>query len=371
MPKTLTGNPRQDGFRMPAEFEPHNGCWMLWPERGDNWRLGARPAQMTFARAAGAIARFEPVTMCVSGSQYENARRRLPDAVRVVEMSSNDSWMRDMGPTFVVNDETGEVRGVHWMFNAWGGLNGGLYFPWDQDALVGRKVIELENLDRYPAPLTLEGGAIHVDGQGALITTRECLLNPNRNPGVSEEEIEALLKSYLNIEKVIWLNRGLDQDETDGHVDNLCCFTRPGHVLLNWTEDPSDPQYEIVRDAFELLSNSGDARGRALTVHKIHQPGPLFMTPGESEGLDRGGDAKPRKEGDRLVGSYVNFYIANQGVVMPLFDDPRDGAALEAIAALFPGRKVTGVPSREILLGGGNIHCITQQQPKGRGAGAK
>src|SRR6188768_200052 len=165
MTTTLTTTPAGDGFRMPAEFEPHSGCWLLWPERSSNWRLGAKPAQQAFTAVATAIATGEQVTVGVSRAQFENARSMLPDAIRVVEMSSDDAWMRDVGPTMVVN-KRGDVRGVDWSFNAWGGLNGGLYFPWDQDDLVARKVAAIEAVDRYRAPLVMEGGAIHTDGQG-------------------------------------------------------------------------------------------------------------------------------------------------------------------------------------------------------------
>lgn len=362
MTKTLQSTPRADGFRMPGEFEAHAGCWMLWPERTDNWRLGAKPAQKAFVNVASAIAQFEPVTMGVSPTQFVNARHLLPDTVRVVELSYNDSWMRDCGPTFVTNGA--EVRGVDWDFNAWGGLDGGLYFPWDQDDLVARKVMDVERVNRYKAPLVLEGGSIHVDGEGTLLTTEECLLNPNRNPDLSRAEIEALLADYLNIEHTIWLDRGVYLDETSGHVDNICCFIRPGVVALTWTDDPSDPQYEISHDAYERLMNATDARGRHLEVHKIHQPGPIFITAEESLGVDSIEGTLPREAGDRLAGSYINFYIANGGIVAPVFDDPHDAAALAKLAELFPNRKVVGVPAREILLGGGNIHCITQQQPR-------
>jgi agmatine deiminase len=360
----INSTPRKDGFRMPGEFEPHAGCWMLWPERPDNWRLGAKPAQRAFVDVATAIAQFEPVTMGVSCDQFRNARNLLPDNVRVVEMSYNDSWMRDCGPTFVVDDE-GTVRLVDWDFNAWGGLERGAYFPWDQDELVPRKVAEIERIDRYKAPIVLEGGSIHVDGEGTLLVTEECLLNPNRNPNVSREEIEQALQEYLNVEKIIWLGRGVYGDETSGHVDNLCCFARPGVVALTWTDDVSDPQHEISLDAYERLALATDARGRRLQVLKIPQPNPICITEEESKGVDAVEGTLPRRPGDRMAGSYINFYIANGGVVAPTFDDPHDGAALEALQRLFPRRKVVGVRAREILLGGGNIHCITQQQPAG------
>jgi agmatine deiminase len=365
MTHTLSRDPRRDGYRMPGEFEPHDGCWMLWPERPDNWRLGGKPAQQAFVAVAAAIAGSERVSVGVSAGQFANARRLLPPQVRVVEISSNDAWMRDVGPTFVVNGRGG-VRGVDWIFNAWGGLDGGLYFPWDKDDAVAQKVLEIEGRDRYRAPFVLEGGAIHVDGQGTLLTTEECLLNRNRNPHLTRDDIERLLARYLGIETVVWLGRGVHLDETDGHVDNLCAFTRPGEIVLTWTDDRRDPQYEISRDAYDRLMQARDARGRRFKVHKIVQPGPLQMTKAEAEGVDAAEGTQPRQAGARLAASYVNFYIGTRRVVVPLLDAKRDGAALRKLKTLFPRREVVGVPGREILLGGGNIHCITQQVPRGR-----
>lgn len=363
MSKLILSKPVEDGFRMPGEFEPHSKCWMLWPSRPDNWRLNAGPAQEAFADVANTISRFEPVAVGVPRAQAAQAASLLSGRVEMVEMASDDAWMRDVGPTFVKNDH-GAVRGIHWEFNAWGGLNGGIYTPWDRDRLVAQRVLEHESMDRYRADFVLEGGSIHVDGQGTLITTEECLLNPNRNPSLSKARIEDLLKEYLNVKRIIWLGKGVFMDETDGHVDNLCCFVRPGEVLLHWTEDVSDPQYEISKDAYLRLSHCTDARNRKLVIHKIIQPGPLFRTAEESLGVDPNPDAVPRDEGGRLAGSYVNFYMANRAVVMPLFDVPEDKQALETVKALFPERQVVGIFAREILLGGGNIHCITQQQPE-------
>jgi agmatine deiminase len=299
----------------------------------------------------------------VSERQLVNARRLLPDRVRVAEIASDDAWMRDVGPTFVVNDRTREIRGIDWQFNAWGGLEKGLYHPWDQDDRVACNVLELERMDRYRAPFILEGGAIHVDGKGTLITTESCLLNTNRNPELSRQQIEHYLKSFLNVECIIWIPEGVCLDETDGHVDNLCCFVKPGVVALSWTDDRQDPQSKISEKAFDILTRAKDARGKNLAVHKIHQPGPLFMTAEESSGLDHSESARPRKAGDRLAGSYINFYMANGGIVMPLFGDAHDIAAQQALQTLFPDRNVVGIQAREILLGGGNIHCITQQVP--------
>jgi agmatine deiminase len=364
MTATLETTPAADGFHMPAEFEPHAGCWLLWPERPSNWRLGAKPAQAAFAAVATAIATGEPVTVGASRAQFVNARAMLPEAIRVVEVSSDDAWMRDVGPTFVVN-RRGVVRGVDWVFNAWGGITSGLHYPWDQDDLVARKVLEIERCDRYRAPFVLEGGAIHVDGEGTLITTEECLLNPNRNPHLDKGQLEILLHEYLGITNVIWLSKGVIDDETSGHVDNLCCFARPGELVLTWTDDKRDPQYRVSLDAYERLSQARDAAGRRLKIHKLQQPGPLRRTREEARHLDAVEGAKPRAAYERLAGSYVNFYMANSTIVVPLLDPKHDRAAMRALARIFPERRVIGVQAREILLGGGNIHCITQQVPLG------
>jgi agmatine deiminase len=362
MSATLDSTPSPDGFRMPGEFEPHSGCWMAWPERPDNWRCGAKPAQAAFAAVAEAIAVSEPVTMGVSDAQFEHCRSLLSPAVRVVELSTDDAWMRDTGPTFVVGGEGGR-RGVDWIFNAWGGLEGGLYFPWDRDDRVARKVLEVEGADRYRAPIVLEGGSIHVDGEGTVLTTEECLLNPNRNPRLSREQIEQVFRDYLGAEKVIWLGRGVLDDETDGHVDNLACFARPGLVLLTWTADERDPQHEICRDALERLEAGTDARGRSLEVVRLPAPGALAITEEEARGVDAVDGTLPRVAGDRLAASYVNFFPGNSRVVFPLLDERSDDAAAEVLRGCFPEREPVGVPAREILLGGGNIHCITQQVP--------
>ena len=362
MTPALASTPRADGFLMPGEFEAHEGCWLLWPERTDTWRAGAKPAQRTFALVAAAIAECERVTVGVSRAQFRHARASLPDTVRLVEMSADDAWMRDCGPTFV-RGRDGEIRGVDWQFNAWGGLRGGAYFPWDQDELVARKVLEIERLPRYEAPLVLEGGSIHSDGQGTLLTTESCLLHPNRNPGMSRAQIESHLREYTGAERVLWLPAGIDSDETDGHVDNLACFLAPGVVALAWEENEQDPNFAITRAAAEVLSRERDACGRPLAIYKIPLPPPLYMTEAEAIGIDRTERARPRAGGARLAASYVNFYFANGACIVPTFGVAQDEAALAQLGALCRGRRIVAIPSREIVLGGGNIHCITQQQP--------
>ncbi|MBC7625292.1 MAG: agmatine deiminase [Aeromicrobium sp.] len=361
-----TSSPRADGFHMPAEWEPHAKTWMVWPERPDNWRLGAKPAQAAFTAVAHAIAAFEPVVVCANAGELANASaallvRATQHPIRVVEIDNDDAWCRDTGPTFVVNGA--ELRGIDWTFNAWGGANGGLYAMWDRDDEVAGKILATEKLVRYRSEgFVMEGGAIHVDGEGTLLVTEACLLNSNRNPQLGRSEIEAMLRDYLAVEKIIWLPRGIVNDETDEHIDNMCCFSEPGEVLLAWTNDQNDPQYAFSTAALKVLEAAVDAKGRALKVHKLPLPAVMTATAEEVATL-AAGDAIERPSSNRLAGSYINFYLCNGGVIVPKFDDPNDDVAARILAERFPGRQVVQVPGREILLGGGNVHCITQQQP--------
>ncbi|KAL5749029.1 hypothetical protein ACOSQ2_026326 [Xanthoceras sorbifolium] len=369
----MNGTPALHGYRMPAEWEPHSQCWIGWPERPDNWRDNAVHAQHVFAKVATAISEFEPVTVCASVAQWDNARSQLPDNIRVIEMSMNDSWFRDSGPTIIVSNNTSssgisvpKVAGIDWTFNSWGGVDDGCYQDWSLDLLVARKILGIERLPRFSHSMILEGGSIHVDGEGTCLTTEECLLNKNRNPHLTKEQIEDELKVYLGVTKVIWLPRGLyGDDDTNGHIDNMCCFVKPGVVLLSWTDDETDPQYERAAEAFSVLSNATDAAGRNFEIIKLHVPGPLYMTDEEAAGVNQDGEAKPRLPGTRLAASYVNFYIANGGIITPQFGDQKwDDESVRILSQAFPNHEVVRVEgAREIVLGGGNIHCITQQQP--------
>lgn len=363
MAKRIDSTPKKDGFRMPGEYEPQKQIWMIWPERPDNWRDGAKPAQKAFSNVAKTISQFVPVTMVVSCAQYANCRNSLPPEIRVIEMSNDDSWIRDCGPTFVINDK-GEVRGCDWDFNAWGGLVDGLYFPWDKDQMVAQKVCEIEGIDSYRTPdFVLEGGSIHVDGEGTLLTTEMCLLSEGRNPHLTKEEIEEKLKDYLNLEKIIWIKDGIDPDETNGHVDDVACFVRPGEVACIWTEDKNDPFYQACQDAYKTLSEATDAKGRKLKVHKLCMPQKNVKISGDFN-IDYVEGTIPREDGDICIASYMNFLIVDGGVIVPQYGDANDKLALEQIQAMFPERKAVGVDTVEIVYGGGNIHCITQQQPK-------
>lgn len=363
MAKRIDSTPRADGFRMPGEFEPQKQIFMIWPERQDNWRSGAKPAQRVFANVAKAISEFEPVTMFVSAAQYQNCRNSLPADIRVLELSNNDAWIRDSGATFLVNDK-GDVRACDWSFNAWGGLYDGLYFPWDQDDLVAQKMCEIEGVDTYrTADFVLEGGSFHVDGEGTLITTEMCLLSPGRNPDMSREEIEDKLKEYLNLDKIIWIKDGIDPDETNGHIDDVACYIRPGEVGCIFVEDEESQFYQASQDAYKTLCEATDAKGRKLKVHKLCMPKDYVTIRGDFE-IDYVEGTLPREDGEVSIASYMNFLIVNDGVIVPQYGDVNDQLALDTIQSWFPERKAVGVRTEEVAYGGGNIHCITQQQCK-------
>lgn len=366
--------PKQDGFRMPGEFEPQDHVFMIWPERPDNWRQGAKPAQRTYAEVAKAISKHTPVTVLVNNTQYANARARLPEHIRVVEMSSDDAWVRDCGPTFVINDK-GEIRGVDWIFNAWGGLVDGLYFPWANDDAMAQKICDLQGIDSYrtdadscPAGLDfiLEGGSIHVDGEGTLITTEMCLLNPDagRNvPNLDKDQIEMMLKEYLNLEKIIWIKDGIDPYETNGHIDDVACFIRPGEVACIWTDDPNHPFYAPAQAAYKTLSEATDAKGRKLKVWKMCMTKePCYLK--DAWSIDTATGAIPREEGEISIASYMNFLITNNAIILPQYGDENDALAVQQAQEMFPGYTIEPVMTTEVAYGGGNIHCITQQQPK-------
>ncbi len=361
--KILHSLPAKDGFYMPAEYAHHYGCIMIWPERSDSWQYGGYAARKAFTDVAKAIAKSEKVTVCASYQQYNNARQALPSHIRVVEMSSNDAWARDYAPTFTV-DAKNRLRGIDWYFNAWGGLTDGLYFPWDKDNAMAKKLCDLMECDVYDAQdFVLEGGSIHVDGEGTALVTERCLLSAGRNPHLSKEEITEKLCDYLGVTKVIWLPYGVYNDETNEHVDNICAFTAPANVVLGWTDDVNDPQYAMSLADLQVLERETDAKGRKITVHKMPFPSPVTVSEKECSGLDNM-DFKPtRTPGERLAASYVNFYIANGAVIVPGFGDQNDTVAAALLQKLFPTREVIQIYARDILIGGGNIHCITQQIP--------
>lgn len=357
----LQSTPAADGFRMPGEHEPHSRIWLAWPVRSDNWRDNAAPAQAAFAAFITELVKYTPVGVAVCEAGRESAGRLLPAEVKQVVVKYNDAWMRDMGPTFVVNDK-GEKRAISWQFNAWGGEVDGLYPDWQDDDKVAAVIAVHEQADYYQAPFVLEGGSIHCDGDGTLYTTAECLLHASRNPQLSREHIEANLQKYLGISKVIWLPQGLYDDETNGHVDNILHVVRPGEVMLTVCTDDSDPQYAISQAALERLAAETDARGRQIKVYPLPLPGPLYMSADESAGLVPDQHI-PRVAGERLGASYANFLISNQTVFWPRLDEKTDAQAEAVLQQAFPDYRLVGLPARDIVLGGGNLHCISQQVP--------
>jgi len=363
----VDSTPIADGFHMPGEFERQEAVWLVWPEALD-WRMGGEPAQKVVAELAAAIAGDIPVRLAVTAAQSARARSMVTGSVEVVEIIAGTGWIRDDGPTFLIDDD-GTRRGVDWDFNNWGyagqsrfSKNFASYLMNDSNE-AAQRLLDYEGADCYRAPLVLEGGSIHTDGRGTIITTEECLLNPDRNPHLGKEEIEEYLKSYLGAGKVIWLPEGVYKDVTSGHVDNMCCFVRPAEVLLTWTDDPNDAQYERSHRALEILEASTDASGSRFTIHKLHQPGPLYMTEQEIASFPEWITEELEWSKGRLAGSYVNYILTNHRVIFPLLDPEYDRRASETLARAFPKHEIIGLESREILLHGGDLHCISQQVP--------
>ena len=342
---SVTTAPRRP-FRMPAEWARHAACWMAWPCREENW-ADIAAARATYVAVARRIADFEPVCMIARPEHAGVAGRALGPGIEIVPLPTDDSWTRDTAPTFVV-DADGALAGVCWRFNAYGGI----YDHYADTAQMARRVCDLLGVPAVEAPIVLEGGAVHTDGEGALLTTTEVVLDPRRNPGLTRTEAEAVLCEHLGAARVIWLTGAPDHDNTSGHVDNLACFAAPGVVLTLSADDPSDPQYDALRENLDRLRGARDAKGRRLDV--IEAPQPRVRT----------------RDGVRYSPSYLNFYLANGAVVMPFFDDPGDAQARGILGRAFPGRAVVGVPAWTLARSDGGVHCITQQQPIARSPGA-
>ena len=377
MMKMLTSStPKQDGFRMPAEFEEHEGCIIVWPQRPGSWSFGADAACAAFAAVIKAIAASEHVYVACDkrSKHWQRAERMLAGLanVELLDIPTDDSWARDIGPTFVVQDtaEGRVVRGINWRFNAWGGEVDGLYPDYEQDDAFAAAFAKTKGYELYEAaPFVLEGGSIHVDGEGTAMVTASCLLSAGRNPQLTQAQIEDKLKEYLNVEKVLWLPRGIYNDETNEHVDNVCAFIRPGEVVLAWTDKEDDPQYALSKASLDYLEQATDAKGRKIIVHKLPVPAvPVCITEDEVAGFDFVEGEDMREAGERLAASYVNFYFSNDSVVLPAFggeNTASDAQAAVILAQLCPERRIVQISARAILTGGGNIHCITQQIPKG------
>ena len=345
--ESLKGStPASLGFRMPAEWEPHERCIIGWPTeiRGELWGEHYLLAKASYATVAHAIRRFEPVLMLARPGEGGVARSYCGNEIEVVEMPIDDSWLRDSGPIFITRPDG--VRAVaDFTFNSWGEK----YLPYDNDAAIGRRLAEYFGCERFAVPMVLEGGGITVDGQGTLVTTESCLLHPSRNPDLTKDEMTQLLKDYLGVEKVIWLKSGLGLDEdpdTDGHVDGVAAFVDSGRVLLHVIRDPRHPDFENLAENRERLQTT-DARGREIEVIEFDRR------------------SRPVLVGDTsIVENYINFYQTDGALIVPTSGTEDDEAALERLREIVPGREVVGVPCPVIGYGGGGIHCATQQLPR-------
>jgi agmatine deiminase len=331
---------------MPAEWDPHAATWVAWPHNPETWPDCLEAARAEFEKLVAELARFERVEILVRDALLRErvaawaARLRIDSRIRLHVVPSDDVWMRDIGPTFA-RDCAGRLTAIDWTFNAWGGK----YPPWERDDAVAARVAELCGVARVRPELVIEGGALEVDGEGTLLATEPTLLDPKRNPGIGRAELERRLSSLIGSERVVWLGEGIEGDDTDGHVDDVARFVRPGVVVCAREPDSRDANHAPLEDMAARLRAARDARERRLEVIDLPMPAPV-----------RDGDV-------RLPASYANFYLCNGAALVPVFGVPQDPAALEILRAALPGRAIVPIPSRTLVRGLGAVHCLTQQQP--------
>jgi agmatine deiminase len=339
--------PGRQGYRMPAEWALHAATWLAWPHKEASWPGRLERIPPVFARMAALLAPGERVEINVNDAAMEAAAREAlagagarAEAIGFHRFPTDDAWIRDHGPIFV-NGPGGAQAILDWEYNAWGGK----YPPYDLDNQIPARVAALLGLARFQPGMVLEGGSIDVDGEGTLLTTEACLLNPNRNPALGRGAIEARLRDAFGVERILWLGDGIAGDDTDGHVDDCARFAAPGVVVAAVEPDTSDANHAPLADNLERLRGFRDARGRRLELFTLPMPPALEY------------------EGQRVPASYANFYIANRVVLMPAFACARDEVAARALERLFPGRSIAPVPARDLVWGLGACHCLTQQQP--------
>jgi agmatine deiminase len=341
--------PAQLGYRMPAEWGPHQATWLSWPHKEASWPGKIDRIHPVYARMAAALARSETVHINVAGAAMEaGCREHLREAgaagdIRFHHFPTNDAWCRDHGAIFVVRDRAGrrELAATGWGYNAWGNK----YPPFDLDEQIPRRMAQHLGVPRFDGGMILEGGSIDVNGDGLLLTSESCLLNPNRNPELSREQIETRLKQMLGIEKILWLGDGIVGDDTDGHIDDLTRFVAADTVVTAVERDPSDENYRVLQENLSRLRGMTDQRGQPLRIVELPMPPAVVY------------------QEQRLPASYANFYIANRVVLLPTYDDPRDGEARDVLQSLFPGREVVGIDCTDLIWGLGAFHCLTQQVP--------
>jgi len=338
--------PARLGYRMPAEWEPHDATWLVWPHNTETWYHGLELVEDAYVRMIRALVEGEVVWVLVNdATSAEHVRRRLQESdiplerVRLFELPTNDAWIRDYGPNFIVNDTSVAIN--NWGFNSWGGK----YPPWNLDNAVPEQIARRLGFPLFSPGLILEGGSIDVNGAGTFLTTESCLLNVTRNFPLSRERIEIALKEFLGVRHVLWLEGGIVGDDTDGHIDDVARFVNPTTVVAVIEEDSTDENYRILRENIKRLARMRDQEGRPLDVVTLPMPKPVVV------------------RGVRLPASYANFTIANACVLVPVFGQDRDERALRTLAELFPTRRIVPIPAMELVVGLGACHCLTQQQP--------
>ncbi len=353
MPTSRPGLSSPPSLRMPAEWEPHDATWIVWPHNQDDWPGKFEPIPWVYVEIIKHLHRVERVRILVQDESRErDATAKLQRAgvdggqIEFCHFPTDRVWIRDFGSIFV-HDASSRIGLTKWRFNGWA-----KYDNWQQDEAAAERIIEALGLPCWrprwqDRPVVLEGGSIDVNGHGSLLTTEECLLSPvqARNPGLTRADLEVVLRQYLGARNVLWLKRGIAGDDTHGHVDDLARFVSPHTVVTVIEDDPGDANYEPLRENLELLHGMTDEKDRPLRVHTLPMPAPRYF------------------DGQRLPASYANFYIANGLVLAPTFNDPRDRVALARLAELFPDRQVVGIYCGDLIWGLGALHCMTQQQP--------
>jgi agmatine deiminase len=350
----LSALPRQLGLHMPAEWVRHTATWMSWPFDVDDemWFGYLAEVRAEYAALVRTIAKYEPVNLLLRDEEAETSAKAALGSIAGVSFHRvplDDVWMRDNGPIFVRRPQTAtdgqsNFAYVNWRFNAWGGK-----YDFERDNLVPELLAPVLKMPRFEPGIVMEGGSLEVDGEGLCITTKQCLLTPTRNPDLSPADLERYLHDYLGIQRVIWLNDGLEGDHTDGHVDTITRFIGPGSVVTSVTEDRDDANYAPMQENLGILRRAVDLNGQPLKVTELPLPKePLFLP-----------------DGTRLPATYANFYFVNGAVIVPQYGDPNDAKALSVLQGLLPQHKVVGLSSRHIIRGGGSFHCLTQQQPEG------
>jgi agmatine deiminase len=354
MTVTSIKTPAELGFFMPAEWHPHSATWLSWPKDPETWPDRVELVEDIFLQMIAALAPHEVVNLLVDDIETETKVRakcnfRGAENVRLIRLETVDSWIRDYGPNFLIN-QNGTLAYNDWGFNAWGNK----YAELKKDDSIPKRLEPILQVPRFEPGIVMEGGSIDVNGASCVLTTEQCLLNPNRNPNLTKDIIEQYLKDYLGLKKVLWLGEGIVGDDTDGHIDDIARFVASNVIVCALEEDPTDANYKLLQDNLKRLRSMSDAQGRPFEIISLPMPGIV------------GGASTDNRDLERLPASYANFYIANDVVLAPIFGHPNDQSALDTLQRVFPDRRVVGINCEPVVWGMGTIHCVTQQQPASR-----